>query len=44
MAARIIEHREHYGRFRRAEHIILVRGMSDNKFRKLRELITVDNR
>lgn len=41
-AARIIEHRERYGPFRRPEHLITVRGISDRKFRALRDLITVD--
>jgi competence protein ComEA len=39
LAARIVEHRQRYGRFRRAEHLIMVRGMSDRRFRKLRELV-----
>lgn len=38
-AERIVEHRSNYGRFRRVEHIILVRGMSDAKFRKIRQFI-----
>jgi len=42
LAARIVEHREKYGPFRRAEHLILVRGFSDKRFRALQELITVD--
>jgi competence ComEA-like helix-hairpin-helix protein len=42
LAERIIEHREKYGPFRRAEHLIIVRGISDKRFRALRELITVD--
>ena len=42
LAARIIEHREKYGPFRRVEHLIIVRGISDNRFRALRELITVE--
>ena len=37
---RVVEHREKYGRFRRAEHLILVPGMSDKKFRQIRSLIT----
>lgn len=40
IAERIIEHRDKYGPFRRAEHLILVRGISDRKFRELRDLIT----
>lgn len=42
LAARIVEHRERYGRFRRAEHLIIVRGISDRRFRLIRELITVE--
>jgi competence ComEA-like helix-hairpin-helix protein len=42
LAARIIEHRERYGTFRRPEHLIIVRGISDKRFRALRDLITVD--
>jgi competence protein ComEA len=41
LAERIVEHREKYGRFRRAEHLIMVRGISDQKFRAMRNLITV---
>jgi competence protein ComEA len=42
LAARIVEHRETYGPFRRAEHLIIVRGFSDKRFRALQELITVE--
>jgi competence ComEA-like helix-hairpin-helix protein len=42
LAARIIEHREQHGPFRRPEHLIIVRGISDKRFRGLRELITVE--
>jgi len=42
MAERIIEHRTQYGSFRRAEHLMMVRGISDKKFRALSELITVE--
>jgi competence ComEA-like helix-hairpin-helix protein len=42
LAARIIEHREKWGAFRRAEHLIIVRGISDRRFRALRDLITVE--
>lgn len=42
LAARIIEHREKYGPFRRVEHLIIVRGISDKRFRALRESITVE--
>ena len=42
MAARIVAHRERYGAFRRAEHLMMVRGISDKKFRALQPLITVN--
>ena len=42
MADRIIEHRERYGPFRRAEDLILIPGISDSRFRKIRSLIRVD--
>lgn len=42
LAARIIEHREKYGPFRRPEHLIILRGISDRRFRGLRDLITVE--
>jgi competence ComEA-like helix-hairpin-helix protein len=42
LAERIIEHRARYGPFRRTEHLIIVRGISDKRFRALRELITVE--
>lgn len=39
-ARRIVEHRERFGEFRRPEHLLLVRGMSDKKFRNLKNLVT----
>lgn len=42
LAARIIEHRERYGRFRRAEHLLLVLGVSERRFRRLRPHITAE--
>ena len=42
LAERIIEHREKFGPFRRPEHLIIVRGISDKRFRALRDLITVE--
>ena len=42
LARRIVEHREKYGRFRRPEHLILVPGFSDKRFRQLRELIRTE--
>ncbi len=42
LAERIVVHREEYGPFRRTEHLIIVRGISDRRFRALRDLITVE--
>ncbi len=42
LAARIVEHRERYGRFRRAEHLLLVRGVSERRFRQLRPFVKTD--
>ncbi|MFL6228323.1 MAG: ComEA family DNA-binding protein [Pyrinomonadaceae bacterium] len=42
LAARIVEHRERYGAFRRAEHLLLVRGISERRFEQLRALVTVE--
>jgi len=42
MAERIIEYRNRYGRFQRVEHLLLVRGMSDKKFRTIESLISVE--
>jgi competence ComEA-like helix-hairpin-helix protein len=42
LAARIIAHREQYGRFRRAEHLLIVSGISETRFKAMRELITVE--
>lgn len=39
LAKRIVEHRERYGQFRRAEHITMVRGFSERKFREVQHLI-----
>src|SRR5437899_7571417 len=42
LAERIVEHREKYGPFRRPEHLIMVRGISDKRFRALRDSIAVE--
>lgn len=41
LAARIIEHRERHGAFRRVEHLIVVRGISERRFEALRPYVTV---
>lgn len=42
LAQRIITYRETHGRFRRAEHLMMVRGISDRRFRELRSRVKVD--
>lgn len=42
IAKRIVAHRQQYGPFRRAEHLMMVRGISDKKFRELRSMIVVE--
>ena len=42
VAERIVSHRQQYGLFRRAEHLMMVRGISDRKFREMRPWIAVE--
>ncbi len=42
LAQRIIEHREKYGRFRRPESLMLVPGVSDERFRRIRNSIKIE--
>ena len=42
IAERIVAYREQYGPFRRAEHLMMVRGISDQKFRNLRAMIVIE--
>jgi competence ComEA-like helix-hairpin-helix protein len=42
LAARILAYRDKYGRFRRPEHLMMVRGISDRRFRAMRALITAE--
>jgi competence ComEA-like helix-hairpin-helix protein len=42
LAARIVEQRERFGPFRRAEHLMLVRGVSERRFRQLRPFVKTD--
>ena len=42
LAERIVEHRQRYGPFRRAEHLLSVRGISERRFRELQSLVTVE--
>jgi competence ComEA-like helix-hairpin-helix protein len=41
LADKIIKHREKYGNFRRTEHLILVKGMSDKKFREIQNMVKI---
>ena len=42
LAARIVAHRKRYGPFRRAEQLLLVRGISEARFAQLRPHITTE--
>jgi len=42
LASRIIAYRKEYGLFRRAEHVMMVRGISARRFRAMQALITVE--
>ncbi|MFN2492489.1 MAG: ComEA family DNA-binding protein [Pyrinomonadaceae bacterium] len=42
IAERIVAHRLQYGLFRRTEHLMMVRGISDRKYREIRTLIVVE--
>ena len=41
-AQEIIRHREKFGSFRKPEHLMLVRGISDTRFRQIRNLIKTE--
>lgn len=41
-AQKIIEYREKFGRFRKTEYLMLVRGISDRRFREMRSFIKVE--
>lgn len=42
LAGRIVDHRERHGAFRRVEHLLTVRGISERRFAELRALVTTD--
>ena len=42
IAERIVTYREENGPFRRAEHLMMVRGISDRKFREMQSMIRVE--
>ena len=41
LAEKIIEHRKRYGPFRRVEHLLIIEGVSDRRFREIRHLIKI---
>lgn len=42
LAARIVAYRELHGPFRRVEHLMLIDGISDKRFRKIRPLVRIE--
>jgi competence protein ComEA len=42
LARKIVEHRETNGPFRRVEHLMLIQGVSDKRYRKIRPLVRVE--
>jgi competence protein ComEA len=42
LAARIVAYRDEYGRFRRPEHLMMVRGISARRYQTMRALITTE--
>ena len=42
LALKIVEYREKHGRFRKPEHLMLIQGISDKKFRQISNMVKVD--
>jgi competence ComEA-like helix-hairpin-helix protein len=42
LAQRIVTFRQEHGLFRRPEHLMMVRGISERKFREIRQMLTAD--
>lgn len=42
IARRIVEHREKYGRFERPEELLLLRGVSEKRFREMRSFVKTE--
>ncbi len=42
LAQEIIDYRENFGKFRKPEHLLLIRGVSDKKFREIRSFIKIE--
>lgn len=41
-AREIVEYRERFGKFRKPEHLLLIHGISDKKYREIRNLIVAE--
>jgi len=41
-AQEIVEYREKFGKFRKPEYLMFVRGISDRRFREIRSLVKVE--
>ena len=42
LAMKIVEHRDRHGPFREPQHLLMVDGISEKRFREIRHLITVE--
>lgn len=42
LAQRIIDHRTEHGDFRRPEHLMMIRGIGEHRYRALRPFVTVE--
>ena len=42
IGSRIIEYRKRHGRFKHPSDVIIIRGISERKFRQIEDLITTD--
>jgi competence protein ComEA len=42
LAQDIVEHRSKFGNFRKTEHLLLIEGISDKGYRKIRNLIKTE--
>ena len=42
LSRKIIEHRKRYGPFRKPEHLLVIDGMSEHRFRELRQFINTE--
>lgn len=42
VAKKIIEHRERYGPFRKVEHLLVIDGIGESRFREIEHLISIE--